>query len=315
MDSSARRAQQDSAEAQEAQEQMADNLKEAEEQNTPRKWKRGYIKEKPLMGAGGGRDGSGGLGAGGRGGRGAARGSGGVAAGGVPKRQRLNYGRPVEEDGGVADDSDNEDPQADEEEQDLPVRGRGGRAGRAHDRARGRCGRSGRDAHGVNAGRGLGESSDAFPRTAAVGPDSTAPQEVEVKKELMVEGKNWVKAFIQCCNLRATSSSALRLAGSAVLEARANSNEAGNRGLYWWLQALRAEEVATDFKEMMGTTVIRVAGDASCWLNALLATHDVINHAISDLQVHKKRLISSKFAECVTDKLSSSQFNLNTAIQ
>eukprot|EP00965_Chrysotila_dentata_P113160 3738946-Pleurochrysis_carterae.AAC.2 len=34
---------------------------------------------------------------------------------------------------------------------------------------------------------------------------------------------------------------------------------------------------------MMGQTV-RVAGDGSCWLYALLATHGVIEHAISDLQ-------------------------------
>eukprot|EP00965_Chrysotila_dentata_P005015 164635-Pleurochrysis_carterae.AAC.1 len=72
MDRPAKRAQQDSAEAQEAQEQMADdnaeNVEGAAEQTTARKRKRDYIKKKALVGAGGGRDGSGGIGADGRGG-------------------------------------------------------------------------------------------------------------------------------------------------------------------------------------------------------------------------------------------------------
>eukprot|EP00965_Chrysotila_dentata_P181930 6007129-Pleurochrysis_carterae.AAC.1 len=72
MDRSAKRSEQDSAEAQEALEQMADdsveNVEGAAEQTTARKRKRGYIKKKALLGAGGGRDGSGGIGADGRGG-------------------------------------------------------------------------------------------------------------------------------------------------------------------------------------------------------------------------------------------------------
>eukprot|EP00965_Chrysotila_dentata_P113159 3738946-Pleurochrysis_carterae.AAC.1 len=36
----------------------------------------------------------------------------------------------------------------------------------------------------------------SLPRAAAVGPANTADQEVDVKKELLVEGKEWVKSFI-----------------------------------------------------------------------------------------------------------------------
>eukprot|EP00965_Chrysotila_dentata_P101224 3342669-Pleurochrysis_carterae.AAC.1 len=176
-----------------------ENVEGAAEQTTARKRRRGYIKKKALVGAGGGRDGSGGIGADGRGGRGAGigqgGGSGGVAAGGVPKRQRPQSGRAVEENGGGADDSGKEDPQDDEEKQDSTVRDSGGGRGRAHGRARARGGRSSRGAHGVDAGRGRGESLDAVTRAAAVGPASCADKEVDVK-ELLVEGKESVKSFI-----------------------------------------------------------------------------------------------------------------------
>lgn len=302
MDRSAKRAQQDSAEAQEAQAQMADDGEENEEgasQQTPaRKRKRGYIKKKPLVGACGGCEGSGVIGAEGIGAHGAGidpvGGSGGVAAGGVPKRQRPQSGRSVEEDGGVADDSDKE-ARADEEFQDSTFRGSGGGRGRAHGRARGRGGRSSRGAHGVDAGLGRGESSNAGPRAAAVGPSTSAEKEVEVKKELLVEGKEWVKSFIPVMQ-----------PPGAVLERTVIADDVDTADADQEVQFLKhvqtptkqaievstggckshvLKKLATEFKELMGPTV-RVAGDGSCWLYALLATHGVIEHAISNLQVH-----------------------------
>eukprot|EP00965_Chrysotila_dentata_P011980 393594-Pleurochrysis_carterae.AAC.2 len=112
----------------------------------------------------------------------------------------------------------------------------------------------------------------------------------------MVQGKEWVKSFIPvlqppCAVLERTviadnldtadASQEVQFLKHVQVTPTKQAIEFSTGGC----KPSVLKKLATKLKKMMGPTV-RVAGDGSCWLYALLATHGVIEHAIFDLQVY-----------------------------